>query len=183
MATIIGISGSLRTGSYNTALLRTAAELAPASLRIESESIRDIPLYNADVEAQGMPAAVTRLKERIAAADGLLLVTPEYDNSIPGVMKNAIDWLGRPPADIARVFAHKPVALMGATPGRMGTAFSQVAWLQVLAYLNLRPFFGVRVYVSNAGKVFDPEGRLTDTETRKLLTSYMNGFAEFVTAK
>ena len=139
-STIVGISGSLRRGSFNSMLLRAAVELAPADAKIEVGSIREIPLYDGDVEAeQGIPKPVQALKDQIIAADGLLLVTPEYNNSIPGVFKNAIDWLSRPPADIARVFANRPVALMGATPGGGGTMLAQTAWLQVLRTLGTRP--------------------------------------------
>ena len=133
MATIIGIAGSLRKGSWNAALLRAAAERAPAGTTVEIASIAGIPLYDGDVESEhGIPAAVTALKDRIAAADGLLLVTPEYNNSIPGVMKNAIDWLSRG-GDMARVFGDKPVAIMGATPGMGGTRLAQAAWLRCCA--------------------------------------------------
>jgi NAD(P)H-dependent FMN reductase len=109
MAVVIGIAGSLRRRSYNTALLRSAVELAPAGLSIEVASIRDVPLYDGDVEEMGIPESVRTLKDKVAAADGLLLVTPEFNNSIPGVMKNVIDWMSRPPADIPRVFGGKPV--------------------------------------------------------------------------
>src|SRR6202023_2384866 len=121
MATILGIAGSLRRGSLNAALLRAAVELAPSGTTIQSASIRGIPLYDGDVEEQGIPPAVAELKEKIVAADALLLVTPEYNNSIPGVFKNAIDWLSRPPADVPRVFANSHVALIGASPGRFRT--------------------------------------------------------------
>ncbi|HUH04830.1 MAG TPA: NADPH-dependent FMN reductase, partial [Kofleriaceae bacterium] len=181
MSTIIAISGSLRRGSYNTALLRAAAEVAPADLTIEIASIAGVPLYDADVErADGVPALVQSLKDRIAAADGLLLATPEYNNSIPGVFKNAIDWLSRPPKDIARVFADKPVGLIGATPGRSGTRLAQSAWLPVLRTLGMQPWFGKQLYVGGAGKVFDESGALIDTTIRELLTGFMAGFAEFV---
>jgi chromate reductase, NAD(P)H dehydrogenase (quinone) len=131
--TIIGISGSLRKESCNAALLRAAADLAPSTTRVEIASIREIPLYNADIDAeQGAPDSVLNLKDRIAASAGLLLVTPEYNNSIPGVFKNAIDSLSRPPADIPRVFKGRPVALMGCTPGRNGAILAQNAWLPVL---------------------------------------------------
>src|SRR4051812_25676322 len=121
MTTIVGLSGSLRRGSYNSALLRAAAEVAPASVSVELGSIAGIPLYDGDVEGtQGIPAVVAALKNRIAAAPGLLLVTPEYNNSIPGVFKNAIDWLSRPPADIPRVFGNRRVGIIGASPGRFG---------------------------------------------------------------
>src|ERR1700689_1753678 len=118
MAKILGISGSLRKASFNAALLRAAVELAPAGTSIEIASIRGIPLYDADVEAQGIPAAAVELKEKVVAPDALRLVTPEYNNSIPGVFKNAIDWLSRPPADAARIFADRHVTFIGASPGR-----------------------------------------------------------------
>jgi chromate reductase len=181
MTAIIGLSGSLRRGSYNSALLRTAAELAPASCAIQIESIREIPLYDGDLEAElGIPKPVMALKDRIAAVDGLLLVTPEYNNSIPGVFKNAIDWLSRPASDIGRVFGGKPVGLIGTTPGGMGTAFSQTAWLPVLRTLGTRPFFGKILYVSGAGKMFDAQGRLTVNELRERLRAYVEQFAAFV---
>lgn len=181
MTTIIGLSGSLRRASYNSALLRTAAELAPPGCTIEIASIKEVPLYDGDREAeQGIPPAVTALKDRIAAADGLLLVTPEYNNSIPGVFKNAVDWLSRPASDIGRVFGNKPVGLIGATPGGMGTAFSQTAWLPVLRTLGTRPFFGKLLYVSGAGKIFDAQGRLTDNELRERVRAYVEKFAAFV---
>ena len=125
MIMLIGLSGSLRRGSYNSAVLRAAAALMPAGSELKIESIAGIPLYDGDEEAaNGVPAQVSRLKDAIAAADGLLLVTPEYNNSVPGVMKNAIDWLSRPSNDIARVFRGRPVALAGASPGRFGTILS-----------------------------------------------------------
>src|SRR5689334_373464 len=140
MAKIIGIAGSTRKGSYNAALLRTAVQVAPAGFEIEVASIAGIPLYDGDLESQGLPDVVSKLKDRIAAADGLLLVTPEYNHSIPGVFKNAIDWLSRPAKDAPRVFGKKPVALIGASPGSGGTRFSQVAWMPVLHTLGTRVY-------------------------------------------
>jgi NAD(P)H-dependent FMN reductase len=181
MAIVVGISGALRKGSYNAALLRSAVELAPPELRIEIASLRGIPLYDGDVEAdEGIPEPVRALKDRIAAADGLFLVTPEYNNSIPGVFKNAIDWLSRPPSDAARVFADKPVGMMGATPGRGGTRLAHAAWLPVLHTLGTRPWFGPGVYVAGAAKVFDADGRLIDDAVRGLVTKYLAGFAAFI---
>lgn len=181
MTTIIGISGSLRRGSYNSALLQAAAELAPEGVTVEIGSIRGIPLYDGDVEqAEGIPEPVASLKDRIAAADGLLLVTPEYNNSIPGPFKNALDWLTRPPKDIGRVFGDKPVGLVGATPGRGGTRMAQVAWLPVLRTLGTRPWNGKQLFVAGAGKVFDDEGRLVDDTIRDLLTDYVRGLADFI---
>ena len=181
MSTIIGIAGSLRKASYNAALLRAAAELAPSGCRIEIASIRGIPLYDGDVEASdGIPPAVTELKSRIASADGLLLVTPEYNNSLPGVFKNAIDWLSRPPDDIDRVFGNRPVGIMGATPGMGGTRLSQTAWLPIIRTLGMSPWFGETLFISNASQVFDKTGVLVDEKVRRRLTAYMQGFASFV---
>src|SRR4029077_1026254 len=121
MTEILGISGSLRRGSYNTALLRAATRLMPADSTLEVASIRGIPLYDGDVEAQGIPASVSQLKEAVVAADGVLLVTPEYNNGIPGVFKNTIDWLSRPNTDARRVFGGRRIAIIGASPGPFGT--------------------------------------------------------------
>jgi chromate reductase len=181
MATVVGISGSLRQGSFNAALLRTAVELAPPELSIEVGSIRSIPLYDGDVEAElGIPAAVAALKDRIAAADGLLLVTPEYNGSLPGVFKNAIDWLSRPGQDIARVFGAKPVGVIGATPGPAGTRLSQTAWLPVLRQLGTNPWFGKTVFLANAGQAFDGSGKLVDAKLEQLVRDYLAGFSKFV---
>lgn len=181
MTTIVGLSGSLRSGSFNSALLRAAAGEMPAGTTLEIGSIKGIPLYDGDVEAeQGLPDAVVRLKERIAAADGLLLVTPEYNNSMPGVFKNAIDWLSRPPADIPRVFRARPVGVIGASPGRFGTLLSQTAWLPVLKTLGTAAYFGGRLQISGAGDVFNDAGELVDERIRKFLREYLEGFAAFV---
>src|SRR5829696_6506224 len=156
MIKLIGLSGSLRQGSFNTALLRAARGLMPDGAELDIRTIREIPLYDADVEAaQGIPPSVAALKDAIAAADGLVLVTPEYNTSIAGVLKNAIDWLSRPPADIKRVFGGKPVALLGALPGGFGTILSQNAWLPVLRTLGADLWFGGRMMVSRASAVFD----------------------------
>jgi chromate reductase len=180
VAKILGIAGSLRQASYNAALLRAAVELAPAGTIIEVASIRGIPLYDADVEAQGIPAAVVELKEKVVAADALLLVTPEYNNSIPGVFKNAIDWLSRPPADAARIFANRHVTLIGASPGRFGTVQAQRSWLPVLRTLRTRPWFGTPLYVSGAASVFDAQGRLVDADVRMHLENLLRDFAQAI---
>ena len=180
MTTILAIAGSLRQKSYNAMLLRAAAELAPAGTTVEAASIHGIPLYDGDVEAAGIPAAVLALKDRIAAARGVLLVTPEYNNSLPGAFKNAIDWTSRPPADLGRVYGGRPIGVIGATPGPGGTGMAQAGWLPVLRTLGTLPFFGARVQVANAGKVFDEDGRLVDPAVRGQVEKYMAAFAAFV---
>lgn len=180
MTRIVGISGSLRRGSFNTALLRGAAELMPAGSDLAIEGIQDIPLYNGDVElAEGIPKRVAELKKVISDADGLILATPEYNNSIPGVLKNAIDWLSRPPADIKTVFGGKPVALIGASPGGFGTILSQNAWLPVFRTLGTKPWFGGRLLVSRAQNVFDEAGSLKDDGVKRQLEQFLRGFIEF----
>lgn len=177
---LIGISGSLRKQSYNTALLRTAQTLLDDDVELDAATLHGIPLYDADVEQRdGLPAAVVALKSRVIACDGLLLVTPEYNNSIPGVFKNAIDWLSRPPADIARVFGQRPVAVIGASPGGFGTILSQNAWLPVLRTLKTRPWHGGRLMVSRAGNVFDENGGMTDDKISAQLRDFLQGFADF----
>jgi chromate reductase, NAD(P)H dehydrogenase (quinone) len=184
MATIVGLCGSLRRGSFNLMLLHAAVDAAPPGAAIEPESIKDIPLYDGDIEAEhGPPAAVQRLKDRIAGTDGLLIATPEYNNSMPGVLKNAIDWLSRPSSDIPRVFRGRPVAIMGATPGPGGTLLSQAAWLPVLRTLGMRPWFEGRLAISGAGKVFDAEGRVADAAMQDRIRIFVEGFAAFVAAQ
>lgn len=177
MARLVGLSGSLRKASFNSGLLRAAQAAMPAGSTFDILPIGDVPLYNADVEtASGIPPSVAAIKEAIAGADGLLLVTPEYNNGIPGVFKNVIDWASRPPADIGRVFNGKPVALIGASPGGFGTILSQDAWLSVLRTLGTRFWAGGRLMVSGAGKAFDADGNLTDEAVRERLKNFLADF-------
>jgi NAD(P)H-dependent FMN reductase len=181
VTTILGISGSLRARSYNTALLRAAQSLAPPGSTLEVATPHGIPLYDGDVEAgDGIPQAVDQLKSRITASQGLLLVTPEYNNGIPGVFKNVIDWLSRPPADIPRVFGGRPVAVIGASPGGFGTILSQNAWLPVLRTLGTRYWSGGRLLVSRAQSVFNDSGEIVDERVRELLRQFIEGFVLFV---
>lgn len=182
MTTIVGLSGSLRQGSFNAKLLACAAAAAPAGVTVRVETIRGIPLYDADVERAGTPAPVAALKDAVAAADGLLLVTPEYNNGIPGVFKNAIDWLSSPPADLERVFGDKPVGLMGASPGGFGSILSQAAWLPVLRALGCQPWTNGRLLLSHAHRAFAPDGTLVEERQRDALAGFMAGFAAFVRA-
>jgi chromate reductase, NAD(P)H dehydrogenase (quinone) len=180
MTRLLGISGALRRGSYNAALLRAATRLMPADATLEIASIRGIPLYDGDVESQGIPPAVAQLKDAVAGADGVLLVTPEYNNSIPGVFKNAIDWLSRPPADVKRVFSGRPFAVIGASPGPFGTTLSQAAWLPVLRTLGTHAWFGGRLAVARAAAVFDESGNLRDAAVEEQLKQFLAGYVAFV---
>lgn len=177
---IIALSGALRRASYNTALLRAAIALAPAGVTMELRTLHGIPVYDGDVEAQGLPEAVTTLREAIRAADALLIGTPEYNNSIPGVLKNGLDWLSRPSGEGAKLFGGKPTGLMGATPGGFGTVQSQDALLSVLRTFGSDFWMAGRLMVSRAGTVFDAEGRLVDDKVGAQLQAFMQGFVEFV---
>lgn len=177
MTTILGIAGSLRRASFNAGLLRAAKDLAPQGVRIEQGEIADVPLYNGDLEAEsGLPAPVSRLQSQLAAADGLLLVTPEYNGSMPGVMKNVLDWMSR--GEGLKAFAGKPVAVIGASPGGFGTVLAQNHWLTTLRALNTAPYFQGRLMVSRAGGLFDDNGNLTDEATRNQLADFIAGFAK-----
>ena len=181
MTKLTGFSGSLRKGSFNAALLRAAASSMPDGSSLTIGTIRGIPLYDADEEeASGIPPTVNALKDAIVASDGLLIVTPEYNNSIPGVTKNAVDWLSRPPADSARIFGNRPVAIMGASPGGFGTILSQNAWLPVLSTLGASHWTGGRLLMSRAHTLIDANGNLADEAMKAQVTKFMAGFVDFV---
>ena len=181
MVHLLGISGSLRAQSFNTALLRAAQAAAGDGVRLDAATLHGIPLYDGDLEQRaGMPPAVRELKQRVLDSDGLLMVTPEYNNGVPGVFKNAVDWLSRKSPDMPLVFADRPVAVMGASPGGFGTIMSQNHWLPVLRTLGARHWSGGRLMVSRAQSVFAADGTLQDDAIRKQLIEFVHGFAEFV---
>lgn len=163
---ILGIAGSLRKESYNRALLRAAAEFVPQGARLETFELEGIPAFNQDEEANPHPK-VAELKQRVRAADAILFVTPEYNYSIPGVLKNAIDCASRPYGDSA--WSGKPVAVMGASIGAQGTSRAQYHLRQTFVFLNMYPVNQPEVMVSNASKSFDQDGKLTDETTKKLV--------------
>ncbi len=174
--TFCAISGSLRAGSYNTAALRAAAGLAPEGVILAEEGIGDIPLYNEDVKAEGFPAAVLRLQRAIASADAVLIATPEYNYSVPGVLKNAIDWVSRTEP---QPFANKPVAIMGASPGALGTGRAQYDLRKMFVYLDAHLLNKPEIMISAAHARFDAEGKLTDDATRKLLSSLLTALRDW----
>lgn len=183
MTKLIGISGSLRKASFNTALLKTAITLAPDGVTFTSGTIEGIPLYNADVEKEGVPEAVQLLKDQIAAADGVILFTPEYNNSMPGVFKNAIDWVSSSMTGAPNVFAGRVFAIAGTSPGPFGTLLSQNAWLSVLRTLGADLWSGKRLMLPKAGSLFDKEGDLVDEEAKARLKAFVEAFAGYVAAK
>jgi chromate reductase, NAD(P)H dehydrogenase (quinone) len=163
---VLGMAGSLRKMSYNRALLRAAAELAPADVEIEAFDLAGFPLYNNDLEAV-LPDIVKAFKSKVKAADALLFATPEYNYSVPGVLKNAIDWASRPPSDNS--FDGKPAAIMGASTGTFGTSRAQYHLRQTFVGLNMRPINRPEVMVNFAKEKFDAEGRLIDPKARELV--------------
>jgi chromate reductase len=174
---VFGICGSLRRASYNGGLLRAAKALAPEGMTIDIGDISAIPLYNGDVEQQGFPKSVQDFRERIRAADGLLIATPEYNYSVPGVLKNAIDWASRPPQ---QPLVDKPVAIMGATPGGFGTTRSQHHLRQVFVGVGASVLPRPEVMVPGAGGKFDDKGNLSDEATKKFIADLLAAFAVWV---
>jgi chromate reductase, NAD(P)H dehydrogenase (quinone) len=163
---VLAISGSLRMASTNTMALRAAQSLAPDDMQIEIADIAQIPMYNGDVHALGEPASVTALKDRIGAADAVLLASPEYNFSIPAVLKNALDWISRPPN---MPFDGKPVAIMGVSPGQVGTARMQYHLRQVLVFMNAFTLNKPEVMINNSASKFDANGVLIDELSRKFV--------------
>lgn len=174
---VLGFAGSLRKGSYNRALLRASQELAPERMTIEIFDLAEIPLYNGDVEAEGLPQTVAAFKEAIRSADALLIATPEYNHGVSGVTKNAIDWASRPPGK--SVLNGKPVAVMGATPGNGGTARGQGQLRQAFVFTNSYPLQQPEMLVARAHEKFDEGGRLTDEATRHHLQRLLHALADW----
>jgi chromate reductase, NAD(P)H dehydrogenase (quinone) len=167
---VLGICGSLRKGSYNAMALRAAQKLAPQGMKIDIAEIGAIPLYNDDVRVAGEPAPVQEFKAKLRAADAVLIVTPEYNFSIPGVLKNALDWASRPPEP---PFTGKPVAIMGASPGPVGTARVQYDLRKVMVFLDAFTVNKPEVFISFAQNKFNEQGELTDEPTAKFITDLL----------
>lgn len=176
MVKVLGFAGSLRRGSYNRLALRAAAEVLPPGMTLGVFDLAPIPPYNEDVREAGFPPAVQEFRDRIAAADALLIATPEYNYSIPGVLKNAIDWASRPPS---QPFAGKPVAIMGASPGMLGTARAQYHLRQCCVYLDLYPLNRPEVMIARCQDKFDSAGHLTDATTREFIAGLMAALGDW----
>jgi chromate reductase len=168
--TVLGLCGSLRRQSYNRGALVAAAELAPPGMRLEIAELREIPLYDDDVRLQGFPPPVAALREAVRRAHALLFATPEYNYSVSGVLKNAIDWVSRPPD---QPFAGKPAAILGASGGQFGTVRAQYHLRQIGVFLDLRFLIKPEVLIGSAKDRFDAEGRLTHEPSRQLIGQQM----------
>ncbi|KQV38115.1 MULTISPECIES: NADPH-dependent FMN reductase [unclassified Rhizobium] len=180
MIKLLGISGSLRKASFNKALLHAALELPLADVRFTAGTIEGIPLYNADIEREGVPAPVQLLRDQIAGADGVILFTPEYNNSMPGVFKNAIDWASSSMTGAPNVFAGRAFALAGTSPSPFGTLLSQNAWLPVFRTLGADLWSGKRLMLPKAGALFDKDSKLVDEDARGRLKAFVEAFADYV---
>lgn len=167
MITLVGIPGSLRRRSYNRLLLENARDLVPDGVRLEIVSVGRLPLYDEDLDTEDPPEPVARLREVIGRGDGILIATPEYNYSVPGVLKNAIDWASRPYG--AHVLLGKPIAIMGASSGAFGTVRAQMHWRQVFLFTRSKVVTEPEVYVGNAPDRFDGTGRLVDERSRQLI--------------
>jgi chromate reductase len=174
---ILGISGSLRKGSYNTAALHVCAELMPAGMKMTYARIDDIPLFNQDVYDAGVTGPAKRFRDEVAAADGLLIASPEYNFSVTAALKNAIDWGSRAPN---QVFQDKPIAIFSASGGPLGGARVQYDLRRILSQLWGHVLPRPEVFIGNAAPKFDAQGRLTDEATRKFLSELLAGFQQWI---
>ncbi|MBT2305281.1 NAD(P)H-dependent oxidoreductase [Variovorax paradoxus] len=176
---IVGLCGSLRADSVNRMALNLAASLMPDGMRMEAAEWREIPLFDGDVLAKGLPQAVLALRERIRRADGVLIATPEYNFSIPGVFKNVLDWVSR---GEDQPFAHKPVAILSASPGPVGGARVQYDLRRVMLFMNAMVLAKPEVFIGGAGTKFDAAGQCTDETTRKFVGDQMRAFDKWISA-
>ncbi len=176
---LLGFAGSLRRGSYNRALLRAAIDAAPEGVAIETAEIGDIPLYNADIDTADPPESVRRFRQRIGEADGLLIASPEYNYSIPGGLKNAIDWASRPAT--SSVLKGKPVGIMSTAGGRFGGVRAQLALRQVFVFTESYVMLKPELILPNAGNIFDERGNMVDDDVRALTAQFMAALADWVT--
>jgi len=177
---LVGMSGSLRKGSYNTMLLKAAVKLLPADVSMDIISIEDIPLYNADLDlpaAKQRPESVEHFRKMVTDADGILISSPEYNYSIPGGLKNAIDWASRGEDS---PLLRKPIAVIGATTGLWGTARMQLSFHNVFLFLDMKPVYKPEVLVAQAEKKFDREGNLIDEMAKKLLRQKLEALKEMI---
>jgi chromate reductase len=175
---LVGFAGSLRRESFNRALLAAARQVAPVGMTIDVVEIGQLPFYNADVEREGDPMSVAGFQAALQAADGVLIATPEYNTGIPGVLTNAIDWASRLPGRAP--LTGKPVALMGASPGQIGTARAQVHLRQILGHVHARVLPPPEVLLARAHEKFDAQRRLTDEVARKVLATLLDRFARWI---
>lgn len=173
---VLGFAGSLRSGSFNRRLVEAARDVAPPSLEVTAFDLDGIPLYNRDLEAEGVPERVQAFHEAIEAADALLIATPEYQHGVPGVLKNAIDWASRPPGEAP--ILQKPVAILGATPGMWGTARAQSQLRQALVYNGCPMVLKPEVLVAKAGERFDEDGRLAHQATRDFVEELLRSLED-----
>lgn len=180
---ILALSGSLRVDSYNRMLLNALEEVALDSCDFSYLSLQDIPVYNQDEEDDlGIPTEIKEMQDRLIECDGLMIATPEYNHGVPGVLKNAVDWLTRPPEKIESVFHDLPLGLVGVTPGLGGTVLAQKAWQPILQTLRVKVFRSDSLALSEAGYIFNNEGEVLDYETRNDLKQFMRHYSKFVKA-
>ncbi len=176
---IVAISGSLRKASFNTALLRAASGMLPAADSFELADYSQVPVYNGDLEAEsGLPDSVVAFKDQLRGAEAFLMSTPEYNQGVPGGLKNALDWASRG-GDSGEIFSGKPIGLMGATPGRLGTLSAQGMWLPTFRGLGLNPFLEKSLMVGGASKLFDEDLKLTDEASQKRLQGFIEAYLAF----
>ena len=176
---ILAIIGSLRRRSYNRMTYAAVRELLPDSVTLEAADLSAIPVFNPDVlDEQGPPASVRRLKEQIAAADAVVFISPEYNFSVPGVLKNAIDWVSRPPAE--QPFRDKPAAIMGVSTGRLGTGRMQYHLRQICVFLEVHPLAKPEVMIGSCREKFDAQGRLSDQASREVIRAQLEALAAWV---